>query len=404
MRLRGQPEINAIDRAWAETVRELGVGPTRVVVKRFEDLGPPSETIQDVKMLDPITGDLAEQITRGLNRPFNPNGLDPFRPFVLKEDQETYWAGVVYQHIVADSVSIRVLLREWFLRMFDPTKARRAPLKISKTGYWRRFGPERARWSVGGALLDTMRWSARMKYARRIEQREDFRGTETHFSLHHLPDGLADELVSVARANDVKLNDLFLTAMAQTCDRHVAAKPSKKRDKLALGTIVDLRAGSNTVEPDEFGIFLGFTSVLCRREDMDNWRALARSIAFQSARQRKRATAEASQFRLAAVVLAGKIMSQRAIVNWYRKRAPLCAGISNVNLNRSWLAKYYPDPIVEYVRVSPVGPMMPLVFTPSTLGDKLHFGLTCKSAIISPQGAKVVADDFANNLLAMMRT
>src|SRR5688500_4821316 len=130
MRLRGQPEITSIDRAWAETLHDLRIGPIRVIAKRFEEPSA-GEVLRDVKMLDPLTGDLAEHITRALNRPFNPNGRDPFRPFVLKEDQESYWAGVVYQHIVADSVSIRMLLREWFLRMFDPGAARREPLKIA---------------------------------------------------------------------------------------------------------------------------------------------------------------------------------------------------------------------------------------------------------------------------------
>ncbi|MBC8107656.1 MAG: hypothetical protein H7Z14_13780 [Anaerolineae bacterium] len=402
MRLRGQADQVVVDRAWVETLSDLGIGPIRVVAKRFEQSGP-TETLPDVKVLDPLTGDLAEQLTRGLNRPFNPNGLDPFRPFVLKEDQDSYWAGVVYQHRVADSVSIRMLLREWFLRMFDPQRARRVPLRIAKRGYWNRFGPGHAPWSVGGAVLDTMRWSARMKSARRIEQRDGFTGTDTHFSLHHLPDGLVTELFAVARANDVKINDLFLTAMARTCDRHIAARPTKKRYNLALGTIVDLRAGSREVADDEFGIFLGFTSVLCKRHHLNDWRALARSIAFQNRRSKKLASAESSQFRLAVTVLAGRVFSRESLLNWYRKRAPLCSGISNVNLNRTWLSKYCPDPVMEYVRVSPVGPMMPVVFTPSTLGEKLHFGLTCKTAIVSTQLARTIANDFSQNLIEIAR-
>ena len=131
MRLRGQPDLLALDRSWTETMTDLGVGPVRVVAKRFEDLTP-AEPMPDVKMLDPLTGDLAEQLTRGMNRPFNPSGLDPFRPFILKHDQESYWAGIVYQHVVADSVSIRMLLREWFLRMFDPSMAR-ARARSSRT-------------------------------------------------------------------------------------------------------------------------------------------------------------------------------------------------------------------------------------------------------------------------------
>ena len=130
---------------------------------------------------------------------------------------------------------------------------------------------------------------------------------------------------------------------------------------------------------------------------------LARSIAFQNQRLKRFDAAEASQFRLATAVVAGKVWPCEALLSWYRKRTPLAAGISNVNLNRSWVGQFFPDPIVDYLRVSPVGPMMPVVFTPSTLGEKLHFGLTCRSAIISPEKAKALANEFSESLIAMSR-
>src|SRR5262249_43625717 len=98
-------------------------------------------------------------------------------------------------------------------------------------------------------------------------------------------------------------------------------------------------------------------------------------------------------------VVAGELLSQRTLLNWYRKRLPLCAGISNVNLNRTWVAEYHPAPLVDYVRVSPVGPIMPIVFTPSSLGNDLHFGLTCGDAVVSPARAGTVADEFARILV-----
>jgi hypothetical protein len=53
-----------------------------------------------------------------------------------------------------------------------------------------------------------------------------------------------------------------------------------------------------------------------------------------------------------------------------------------VNLNRDWPAKFHPAPLLDYVRISPCGPMMPLVFTPTTLGDRLNVGLTCRESVI----------------------
>ena len=53
---------------------------------------------------------------------------------------------------------------------------------------------------------------------------------------------------------------------------------------------------------------------------------------------------------------------------WMAARMPLAAGISNVNLNRSWAAAYHPAPLLDYLRVTPTGPMLPLVFTTTTIG------------------------------------
>jgi hypothetical protein len=77
---------------------------------------------------------------------------------------------------------------------------------------------------------------------------------------------------------------------------------------------------------------------------MSDWRKLARSIARQNALGRARAAAQSSQFRIAAGVVAGALFSREHLLNWYRKRTPLCAGISNVNLNQTWVGDYYPDP------------------------------------------------------------
>ena len=66
---------------------------------------------------------VAAHLTRELNRPFDRDDEPPFRPFMLTAADGMY-LGVVYQHWIADSVSIRAVLREWFVRLFDPVAAR----------------------------------------------------------------------------------------------------------------------------------------------------------------------------------------------------------------------------------------------------------------------------------------
>ena len=70
----------------------------------------------------------------------------------------------------------------------------------------------------------------------------------------------------------------------------------------------------------------------------------------------------------------GRLLGRDKMVEFYRKRMPLAGGISNVNLNRSWAGEFHPEPLLDYIRVSPTGPLMPLVFTPTTLGKKMHLG------------------------------
>jgi hypothetical protein len=405
MRLRcrsGRADVDQWNAAWLETLNELNVGAVPVIAKRLRE---PESTapVRALVELDIASITLEQHITNELNRPFDPSGRSPFRPFVLHEDQSC-WVGVVYQHWVGDSVSIRLLMREWFLRVHDPKRARRRALPLARGGYWMRYGSWRSDWRLLENIFSSVVWTSKLKRARRVEG-DAFAHPTTTFTLHRLPPGIVPALLDAARREGVTLNDLMLAAIARVCDRHIAAPPTAKRQDLALGTIVDLRgsAGRSTngviPPPEEFGLFLGFTSVYCRRREMRNWRDLLRDIAKQNARQKSQRAADASMVRMFAGVLAGQMLQQRTLLNWYRKRLPLCAGISNVNLNRTWATEYQPDPVMDYVRVSPVGPVMPVVFTPSTLGDDLHFGLTCRDAAVPPSRAQTVAGEFMRILI-----
>jgi hypothetical protein len=101
---------------------------------------------------------------------------------------------------------------------------------------------------------------------------------------------------------------------------------------------------------------------------------------------------------------AHRFLSPQRLLDWYRKRIPLAGGTSNVNLNRDWPAKYHPSPLLDYVRVSPCGPMMPMVFTPTTLGTGINFGLTCRESVISPELQQRIASQFTRRLCEIARS
>jgi hypothetical protein len=75
-----------------------------------------------------------------------------------------------------------------------------------------------------------------------------------------------------------------------------------------------------------------------------------------------------------------------------------------VNLNRDWPARFHPDPLMQYIRVSPAGPMMPVVFTPTTLGNTLNIGLTCRRSVIPPAAAPTLAAAMIRQLQQFARS
>jgi hypothetical protein len=395
MKLEGRADREKLRDSWRQTVIELGLGPVQVNGRRYRWQSAVGIQ-QAIDLLDiPATACVDRLMSDELNRSFDESEL-PFRAFVL-EESDGYFVGLVYHHWVADSYSIRVLLREWFLRLHDPARARRTPLPMARQGYWRLFGPDPARWDFGDAFINMFRWNARCRTTRRVDP-EGQKDLSTHFTLHRAPDGFIDALVASARRNRITVNDLFMAAMARVCDQLVPVRRTPRRPDLLLGSVVDLRNRSLSLPEDLFGLFLGFTGVFVRPRELADDRLLLQRIHEQNVRVKQVRLAESSMLHMFAGMVMARMLSTRTLMEFYRKRAATAAGISNVNLNRDWPASYHPSPLRQYVRVSPVGPMVPVVFTPTTLGRQLNFGLTCRQSVIPQERASALAGAFLREL------
>jgi hypothetical protein len=401
MKLAGAPDRQRLAQAWRSTLKVLGIGQVRFAGKWFRHEPLDGQWVASDLVAPPPDTAFDAFISDALNRPFAPSE-SPLRPFVIAQD-DAHWIGVVYHHWIADSASIRLLLREWFFRMYHPDRARREPVSFPAGGYRDHVGPRTGGWNYFDASLAAMRWGARMRRARRVEA-PDFDQYITHFSLHHLPDRLVERLLTVARSQGATLNDVFLTVVAQVCDELVPVKRTPRRPDLALGSIVDLRSRAAGGMSDAFGLFLGFTSVVVHSDDAPDFPRLLRTIAAQNAHLKRTAGPESSMLRMAAGLAIHRIYSQSKALNWYRKRIPLAGGISNVNLNRDWPAEFHPHPLLEYARVSPLGPMMPIVFTTTTLGEQLNFGLTCRESVIPRDLSAQIAALFCQRLMQIAHT
>src|SRR5438105_11756901 len=134
LHLRGAMDVDRLAAAWNGALAALGLGTVCVERDRFRhEICNGRTPAQPLTIVEPGVG-LEQFISQELNRRFEleaagAGSVSPFRPFVLQGDG-AYYAGVVYHHWVADSVSMRRVLREWFYRMYDPARARAMPLQI----------------------------------------------------------------------------------------------------------------------------------------------------------------------------------------------------------------------------------------------------------------------------------
>ncbi len=371
-------DLPVLSRAFRQTVISLGL----------QQIGqhPDSPLIE-------VTDTLESFITDQMNAPFKP-GDSPLRAFALYEGSRTH-VGIIYRHVVADSASIRLVMQRWFELIERPSTGKPPfdPVVLMRErfgGIWREHGFGLVR----ETMAEIMRLS-RFKQVRRLRDNDPKQSIA--WQRVELAPTLIANLVRYAKTHRVKVNDLFVAAAAEACDRHMPHEESDARRDLAIGTIVDTRVAGEDVHA-RFGLSLGVLQTIWRWQQLQSWKSTLATSAAASEYARRRNSGRASELRLTAAVLHGSRLAKHDLANFYRKRCPLSAGISNVNLNRDWPAAHHPLPLASYTRVSPLGPMLPIVFTPTTLGDTLNLGFTYRRKVVQAETAQRVLQSFIDRL------
>ena len=399
MKLEGDADYDRLNQHWRSTLSRLGIGRIVMDGPRYAHCawnGEPGARFIDVTN---VTTSLDAYLTAEINRPFLGPEYCPFRAFVLQESGAHY-VGVIYHHWPADSGSIKTILREWFRSMYDPAKMRTSPLVVPKKGYWHYFGPDRAKWNLFEGFLSLLRYRFRFCRVRQcpISDDDDF---TVDISVHSQPDGLADRLLAATRRMGYTVNDLFLAAMAETMHKHGVNAQTCDRDELGLGTIVDLRMLADFDMDHLFGMFLGFTNTIVRRQDLEDWPRLIARISCQTKFQKRTRASQASILRLAGALLESHFLPARKWIDLYRRRMPMAAGISNINMNRHWTAEYCPSPIIEYIRIAPTSALLPFTFGTTTTGKKMNITLTRQTCYFDDAAGQRILDSFVSRLNAI---
>jgi NRPS condensation-like uncharacterized protein len=210
---------------------------------------------------------------------------------------------------------------------------------------------------------------------------------------------MVEGLLAAARRRRATLNDLFLASLARACDLH-GAPPRRSRRDMGLGYIVDLRAFSPENLENTFSLFLGFTSLVVKGEHLADPERVISSIARQNAHHKEARTAAVNMLRMAAGYAQAQFLTSKQLDAFYRNYMPVSGGISNVNMNRAWPAAYHPSPLLDYIRVAPTGPMVPVVMAATTMGKRLTFVLTRRASLVDDASAAQLAQTFVDELTA----
>jgi NRPS condensation-like uncharacterized protein len=343
--------------------------------------------------------DLEATIAKELNTPFAV-GDCPLRAFVISNEDDSHFLGVIFDHWFADSYSMRLLMERFFVSyQWRDSDHAASQIRFATGEADDVFGKSKNVFGGVAALLACVRSYVRHRRAHRVKLSNplDFRAD---FFLIEFPEGVIDRVRAVARNSDATVNDVFLAAIAQVLGARTADVRSRsRRNRLGLATAVDLRPMAKRALDGAFGFFLSYFTVVLERPEEIPLAELAAEIARETSAIK--AKAEPIRFILGLRIMRmiwDILRGARRKAQLFPKALPLIGGISNVNLTGSWmdqkdLAGSGPR-VIDYVRISPVGPLLPLVFTLSTIGDRLSLGVTYRTTAFSRDEAEQIAKDF----------
>jgi NRPS condensation-like uncharacterized protein len=339
-----------------------------------------------------LGAEIEQQLNTGFvqNEPFN-----PFRFFVVPEG-DGFFLGLAYFHAVADAESVVLLLKD----MVDAYRAKNQPQPFSPVdlyarrydGYLRRHpGLLAKRLCTLPGLVRGLRHSCRPPLRDPQNLNNGFR----FFSL--APHDLSC-LIEAGKSSGVTLNDLFLALLLKALSPLAADRVrARRRRKISVGSIVNIRKDLGVDSARTFGLFLGGFVVTHAVPEGISVIDLAKDIRGQTCRIKEGRHYLATPLQLAFARFMLSFFPAERRKTFYQKYHPLWGGITNINLNSLWSEQNEARPI-DYFRAVSTGPVTPLVLSVTTVRDHVNIGLTYRTAIFSAQEIEEVQAHFLDAL------
>ena len=357
--------------------------------------GPASDEIRTIVVETEPHAALCAEIERQLNTAFvQDERFSPFRFFVVPEP-EAFSLGIIYFHAIADAESIVLLAREFIEAYLRENGTR--PFQPLNLGFNRRNNLLRRPGLLARKLAALPVFVRNMRNSRHITHRDenDFSNRFTAFSLDA---GVLDLLLKTARDWNVTLNDLFLSLLMKSLSN---LKPDRgnhpRRRNISIGCIVNLRKDLGLDGRRAFGLLLGSLTVTHEVPDDISLMALAKDIRRQTLAVKRGKLYLGTPLEMALGRFALSWFPAGRRKKLYRRHYPLWGGITNLNLNSLWPQPPGGKP-VDCFRAVSTGPVTPLVLSVTTVGNAVHFGVTCRSTVFSGLDIERIKCDFLEML------
>jgi NRPS condensation-like uncharacterized protein len=381
------------------TLAKRGLAWLRLDCERFTfqyENGPANNQLRTMVVDEDPRRALVAEIERQLNLPFEyTQRFSPFR-FLAAPANDSFFLGVVYFHPAADAESVLWLLRDivtcyrernatGLVNGFELYPDNRAHLlRNHLTAVVRKF------LSLPGQVRN-------LRHSHRAPCREVNNMTNgfEYFSL-----GVEDlrSLVAAAKSWNVTANDLLMALLMRSLSPLSAARArARKRKKISLGCIVNLRKDLGMDSGAAFGVFLGSFLVTHEVPNGIGLRELAVDLASQTAPIKQHKLYLAAPLELGFARFMFKFFSPDRRKKLYAKHYPLWGGITNMNLNSVWNGTDYNAPL-DYFRGVSTGPITPLVLSATTVGDRMNMGVSYRVASFSRKDIKDLEFRFRENL------
>jgi NRPS condensation-like uncharacterized protein len=339
---------------------------------------------------------LMAEIERQLNLPFEDS--QPFNPFrfLVVPAGNSFFLAVVYFHPIADAESVVWLLRD-IVAGYLQSDAPRVRDDFQRYPDYRAHMMRYHSKVVARKILNLPVQVNNLRRSHRPPCR-DANNMTNGFLCFSLEAEDLRSLIGAAKSWSVTVNDLLMAMLMKALSPFSAERAqARKRRKISLGCIVNLRKDLGVDSQGVFGVFLGSFLVTHEVPTGITLRKLAREIACQTEPIKRHKLYLAAPLELEFARFMLKFFSPVRQKKFYAKHYPLWGGITNLNLNSVW------DPIgqsapLDYFRGVSTGPVTPLVLSVTTIGERMNLGVSYRVSVFSSHDVQNLQCRFREHL------